>query len=412
MKAPQSGLLLIQPQNNFHKSLRFLFVIAQVFGYFPVQGVSEEKVTGISFTWFSLRVLSSLLTAFLGIVVIFAQIRFMKLITGYEQAQMNAIVFYGSGTLSSFLFIKLARDWHEIMTKWNQLDKALISHGWPKGLDKTLKRIAIIFLALEAAEHFTIQANKLIVAVRCRGSFSKGFRYFAVDMSFAVVFDFVDYAHWLGMIFQLMNTRMAFAWTFLDLFIILVSCALSERFRQINDRIQHLTDIKSKHFKEWIAINEDYNRLCLFCDYLDDKISWLILISFFNNFYFIIFQVHLSLNLVLAPPLEIIYYLISSSLLILRMVSVCIYANRVHEESKSPMDILSVAPLEIYNQENIRLIVTAKYQTTGLTARKMFLLTKNLIFAIAGAVLAYELIVIQLNKNQPRKQGPSIYSLC
>lgn len=39
------------------------------------------------------------------------------------------------------------------MAKWNQLDKALISYGWPKNLDKTLKRIAIIFLSLEAGNY-------------------------------------------------------------------------------------------------------------------------------------------------------------------------------------------------------------------------------------------------------------------
>lgn len=89
MKASQPGLILIQPQNNFHKSLRFLFVIAQIFGYFPVQGVSEQNVTGIHFSWFSLRVLSSFITLFLGFIVILAQIRFMYRITGYEQAQMS-----------------------------------------------------------------------------------------------------------------------------------------------------------------------------------------------------------------------------------------------------------------------------------------------------------------------------------
>ena len=100
-----------------------------------------------------------------------------------------------------------------------------------------------------------------------------------------------------------------------------------------------------------MLVTEDYNRLCSFCDYLNDKISWLILVSFFNNFYFIIFQVHASLTLVMTTPLEITYYFISLGLLILRIVSICLYASRVHEQSKLPLDILASTPIEIYNTE-------------------------------------------------------------
>lgn len=92
-KPPTQPLLVVEPrlkpQPNMHKSLRFIFVIAQVFGYFPVQGVMDNDVRKIGFTWFSLRVVSSILTAMLGIIVTLGHIRHIIFIDGYQQHQMS-----------------------------------------------------------------------------------------------------------------------------------------------------------------------------------------------------------------------------------------------------------------------------------------------------------------------------------
>lgn len=95
-----------------------------------------------------------------------------------------------------------------------------------------------------SVEHVSIQANKLIVAVNCRGSLDEGFKHFSVNMSFTVFFSIIDYSPYLGILFQLINTRMAFAWTFLDLFIILISCSLAVRFRQVNERVLCMRNMK------------------------------------------------------------------------------------------------------------------------------------------------------------------------
>lgn len=63
---------------------------------------------------------------------------------------LDAVVFYTSGTLSCILFMKLADNWHEIMEKWSMLDKTMATYGWPKQLDRSLRRISITFLTLEA----------------------------------------------------------------------------------------------------------------------------------------------------------------------------------------------------------------------------------------------------------------------
>ncbi|XP_068902811.1 uncharacterized protein [Tenebrio molitor] len=483
---------------------------------------------------------------------------------------MNGVIFYTSGTLSCIFFTKLATEWKKIMLKWQEVDRAMVSYGWPKNLDRRLKIISVIFLLLEAAEHFSIQANKLIVAIQCkhsiskgfehfsvnmsfptifhiiepyysawlgvflqcvntrmafswtfidlfiiliscalatrfkqvnnrvrcmkdmkikrfmdsvkyqnpgltgkslfritkrlilqitsavvtyelvviqfsknwskedqpsknsrsehfsiqanklivavecRGSISKGFEHFSVNMSFPVIFDVIKpfYSAWLGILLQCVNTRMAFSWTFIDLFIILISCALAMRFRQLNNRVRCMKDMKVQSERCWGSVNEDYNRLCNLCAFLDDKMSYLILVSFFNNFYFIIFQVFDSLSLHRATPLEIIYYFISLGLLILRMATICLYGSWINEESKVSVDLLSSTHHEIYNKEIKRFIESIKYQNAGLTGKKLFRITKQLILKITSAVVTYELVVIQFSKNWSKNDQPSKNSMC
>lgn len=156
-------------EHNLHKSLRFLFVIAQMFGYFPVLGVLSSSPSYLGFSWFSLRILSSTVTYTCGIVVILGHIRFL-IVEGYEQIEMSkflsnssrppiilscssvvdGVIFYSSGTLSCMLFIKLAIEWKQIMLKWQEVDTAMVSYGWPKNLERRLKIISTIFLLLEA----------------------------------------------------------------------------------------------------------------------------------------------------------------------------------------------------------------------------------------------------------------------
>jgi hypothetical protein len=131
-------------EHNLHKSLRFLFVIAQMFGYFPVLGVLSSSPSYLGFSWFSLRILSSTVTYTCGIVVILGHIRFL-IVEGYEQIEMSkflsnssrppiilscssvvdGVIFYSSGTLSCMLFIKLAIEW-----KQNYVEVAGSGHSY------------------------------------------------------------------------------------------------------------------------------------------------------------------------------------------------------------------------------------------------------------------------------------------
>jgi hypothetical protein len=75
-------------KHNLHKSLRFVFVIAQLFGYFPVLGVLSSSPSSVGFSWFSLRALSSIVTYTSGILIILGHIRLL-IVEGYDQFEMS-----------------------------------------------------------------------------------------------------------------------------------------------------------------------------------------------------------------------------------------------------------------------------------------------------------------------------------
>lgn len=56
--------------------------------------------------------------------------------------------------------------------------------------------------------------------------------------SFPHVYDYFPCSLWNGVIMFIINVLCAFAWTYMDLFIILVSVALADEFQQLNRCLQ------------------------------------------------------------------------------------------------------------------------------------------------------------------------------
>ena len=99
----------------------------------------------------------------------------------------------------------------------------------------------------------------------------------------------------------------------MDLFIIIVSLALSARFKQVVVRIRALTKekVKRRHSKYveanllllkeenvdvWCRVREDYTRLAILCENVDDTISTIMLVSFGNNIFVVLVQLYYSIE--------------------------------------------------------------------------------------------------------------------
>lgn len=109
------------------------------------------------------------------------------------------------------------------------------------------------------------------------------------------LFDVVEYSLWKAIIAKYVTVVCTYMWTFMDMFIMIISVGLSNRFQILND---DLSRIKGKHMNEqfWSTRRNQYHNLCRFVVFIDKNMSHVIIISFTNNLFFVCVQLLRSLR--------------------------------------------------------------------------------------------------------------------
>ncbi|XP_063917907.1 gustatory receptor for sugar taste 64e-like isoform X2 [Zophobas morio] len=187
-------------------------------------------------------------------------------------------------------------------------------------------------------------------------------------------------------------------WSFNDLFIVAISSALALRFKQITNRLC-LDEKKSNSNNYWTEIRADYDRLVHLSRKLEKYFSHIVLLSYSANIFFLLIQLS---NVIghLNHEVQILYYTYSFSFLILRVVMVSLYGAWIIDESKGPANILHCVPSATYNLEIRRLLLQISFNDVGITGNRMFKVTRGLLLNVAGAIVTYELVIIQFNDTK------------
>lgn len=146
-----------------HQSFAFLIVMAQVFGVFPLDGVTAHSYKFLQFRWLSFKILYTLI--FLGVDSFESFFHIYNMIVlrislpwfgksddnskivchKYTTFLVNA-VFVTTGAMTNFLFLKLAMSWPSIMKKWTHVDIRMLNYGFPKNLMRNMKITAAVFM--------------------------------------------------------------------------------------------------------------------------------------------------------------------------------------------------------------------------------------------------------------------------
>lgn len=66
---------LTSANQNIHSSFKFIIIIAQCFGFFPVQGVLSKDVYSLKFSWWSIRVIINFAIGCVAFICAFAHLR-------------------------------------------------------------------------------------------------------------------------------------------------------------------------------------------------------------------------------------------------------------------------------------------------------------------------------------------------
>ncbi|KAK4879373.1 hypothetical protein RN001_007519 [Aquatica leii] len=391
---------LLKPINSssrsFHGALKWILITAQCFGQIPVIGITKPDVKLFKFKWKSWRTFYCILNC-TGAFFLTSTYVINVFVNGMDIFSSTSVAFHINTLAVTLLFLKLATQWPKLMYKWAEMEQSMKRYGWPPYLHIRLNVLTLIVLSIALVEYTIVKTNKFLISKKYKTNESI-FEYYITITLYPHIFPYTKYAHWKGVILQIMNILLTFSWTFNDLFIMLISTGLAVRFQEITVRLRTLKSLKSTTIETWREIREDYNRLSQLTKTVDNALSYIILASFTNNLFFILAQLFNSLR-PMKDTLEKVYFFFSFGFMIIRTVSVSIYGAWIYDESKEPTTILNSILSDTYNVEIKRFINQIKFDTVALSGKHFFYIRRGLILSMAGAIVTYELVLIQFNVN-------------
>ena len=220
-------------------------MIAQLFGLFPLD--HSKNPDAVQFKWKSLRTIYSLLFLLSSISVAFL-VLYKKLEEGsLSPSNIVGFIFFGNCACACFFFLLLSQHWRKIMIFWSKSEQCFSNEKYNNSakswsLKKRIKVCLYTMLLLALLEHLlflTSTATNIIhrhnVCNITEVEFVKHF----ITIQLYHVFSVIPYTHLNGAIAEYLNVSFTFYWSFVDLFLMLISIGISTRYQQINERIKN-----------------------------------------------------------------------------------------------------------------------------------------------------------------------------
>ncbi|XP_050540082.1 gustatory receptor for sugar taste 64f [Daktulosphaira vitifoliae] len=384
---------VVSGKNSLHRSIAPILKLAKLIALLPVQGTTSRNTSYLVFNWFSWTVIYVVIV--LTSTFLILSLSFYKVYqTGLTYYSTVNIVFFGSSLVIYILFVQLAKEWPNIMRKWELAEREMRQFGHPLHTALKFKLLTSLIMVLAIFEHIASILKVVDKAINCSTDSANMFRvYFAV--SFNQVYSVVNFSWFIALPIVFLNLIITCAWNFMDLFIIILSCALADRFKQLNQR---LALVKGKVLPStyWRKSRETYNLLASLTRDFDEFLSPVILLSFANNLYFICLQLFNSLK-PMHNVWEALYFVYSFSYLVGRTCAVSLYAASINDESKIPKYVLFSVPSESYCVEVSRFITQVTSDELALTGYRFFSVTRTLMLTVAGTIVTYEIVLVQFN---------------
>ncbi|XP_011881612.1 PREDICTED: gustatory receptor for sugar taste 64f-like isoform X1 [Vollenhovia emeryi] len=398
--------------DSLHAAMRPIIMLAQCFSMLPVCGVSKPDASYLRFTWRNLKILYAAIV-FLG-VLLMSIANILRLFTsGINSTKMTTFVFYATALVTAVMFVRLAMQWPCLALTWEKLEREFTSRH--RRISKTslatrFKIVTAVVMLLALVEHGAAVLSAYASAVECavyRGETDIVGTYF--QSQFPQIFTRLSYSLWKGIMVETLNILSTFSWNFVDLFLILISIALADQFRQLNSRLYL---IRGKAMPEWwwAEARNDYNHLATLTRRVDCHISSIVLLAFATDLYFICIQLLFSFNPIRGIVRKI-YFCFSFGFLLARTTAVSLYAASIHDESRLPAPILYSVSGSSYGNEVSRFLTQVTTDNISLTGMKFFSVTRGLVLTIAGTIVTYELVLVQFNTVQQVDQS-NITNVC
>ncbi|XP_043525132.1 gustatory receptor 5a for trehalose-like isoform X1 [Frieseomelitta varia] len=397
---------------SFHCAIGPVLSMARLFGLFPMTGIRSVSPSKLRFKIFSfITFYSCFIAAMVFLTTIVSMCHMLKTLNaktfrtrgGIAEATGGA-VFYGNSLMGSILFFRLSLRWVSLQREWRAMERYIDSNSIePTRLRWKFFFLSTVTLVLSFIEHVLSMFNSV-----------EGYDWNAPNSTFhsfletytlrshSFLFDTcsslfsVDYNFIIGLYVFVVSKLATFTWNFMDLFIMLVATGLAERYKSLNKTLA-VTVTKYRPTFYWRELREDYAILSCIVKKVDEHISPIILLSFANNLYFICLQLLNGLSIPNKNIMSAVYFFGSFGFLIFRTCAVTLLTARIHDQSKEALPYLYNCSTSSYGIEAQRLQYQLATDDVALTGLRFFSITRNFMLAVAGAIITYEVVLLQFN---------------
>ncbi|XP_075990639.1 gustatory receptor for sugar taste 64a-like [Anticarsia gemmatalis] len=406
-KAFLSQNKLLLPEQPNHDD--FLQVMEKVFQYSCIFGVfgSKKRVT---YVWSTL-VLGALICVETMAIwkVIKALFGFAIDIIGHRSvaARFAGTMFYSISIASLILASRLFSAWHSLSAAWAKVERTMTLKV---PVDKTLKKrmyfMATFMFSFSMFEH--LMSIITTIGFDCPPELILK-RYVLLSHGFMILRH--EYSEWFALPLFFISAMATLLWTFQDLLIVLVSIGLSSRYRRLNQCLARVCALEKKQMEcdkkteslklyTWRKLREAYVRQAMLVRKMDVALGGIIILSCMCNFYFICLQLFLVVTQSqTVTPLSRISYFITLSWLCIRVTCVVLTASDINVQSQLALKHIYTYDTHGYNIEVERLQDQLTKDYIALSGKGFFYLNKTILLQMAGAIITYELVLIQFDNK-------------
>ncbi|KAJ3654545.1 hypothetical protein Zmor_013724 [Zophobas morio] len=312
-------------------------------------------------------------------------------------ALLVLFIFNSMTFLSHVTFIRLAKEWPSLMESWNFVEKRMQYGRIRVNVRRKCKFIAIVFVLVRTVHLITRQLYYITTISKSASTLTEGLKYyFNKVFLYSYIFRIFGYDPYRAVIVLIVSYVSAFGYLFVDIVIILICLSFSLRLIQLKSKIKLLIKDKIRNKVLWKSLRTEHFYLCKLCASINDKLGNLILLSYATNLYLIIID-WFGAARIERSFLKKAHYSMSIIIDTSKLIAVSWYAASVHEENNNVFKCLLSIPSFLYNLEIERFTNQAIFMKCVISGKKLFTITRGTIFKIAGALVTYELVVLQFN---------------
>ena len=94
-----------------------------------------------------------------------------------------------------------------------------------------------------------------------------------------------------------------------------------------------------------------------------------------------------------------LYFWYSLTFIACRTITLVLFASKIQENARYPIQIFRTIPTEGWNEELQRFFDQIKTTSNALSGLEFFLLTRKLLFGLIGTLITYELVLLQFKSE-------------